>query len=53
MKNYTLILEDKQGNELTRVEITAKNSTDARKQKLKLQANSKLNDLHYIRIIAN
>lgn len=50
MKNYTLVFEDKQGNELTRKEITAANLKEARSQRDAAHANSKINDLHKIKI---
>lgn len=50
MKNYTLIFEDKKGNELTTNVIEAKNKKEAKIIANKLIANSILNDLHKIKI---
>lgn len=49
-KYYKLIFEDKEENELKTVEISADNYFDARTQANFAFANSKLNDLHKIRI---
>jgi hypothetical protein len=52
MKNYILIFEDRQGNELKREEITAFNITEARQQRDKAVANSMINDLYKIKVKA-
>jgi hypothetical protein len=49
-KYYKLIFEDKEENELETVEISADNYFDAKTQANFAFANSKLNDLHKIRI---
>jgi len=52
MKNFKLILEDKEGNELQTINITAENKKEAKKQADILKATTRLNDLYKI-IIKN
>lgn len=52
MKNYILIFEDKNGNELKREYLLSKNKIEAKKTADKIKANSMINDLHKI-IIKN
>lgn len=50
MKTYTLIFEDKKGNELKSDEITALNIKEARKTRDNVLANSMINDLFKIKV---
>jgi len=50
MKNYSLIYEDKKGNELKRSETTALNIKEARKYRDAILANSMINDLYKIKV---
>jgi hypothetical protein len=53
MKNYKLEYQDKQGNELQSVIISCLNIKEARKQRDRAFANTKINDVHKIIIIKN
>lgn len=48
MKKYVLILEDKSGNELTRIKIKAKNQVDADQQAKICKATNKINDSYKV-----
>lgn len=48
MKNFKLIFEDKQGNDLTCTTIEALNLQDAKRIAKIAYANSMMNDLHKI-----
>lgn len=48
LKNYILVFEDRDGNDLTTKKITAFNLKDAKRQSQNYKANSMMNDLHKI-----
>jgi hypothetical protein len=50
IKNYTLIFEDKQGNELKRINIYAKCKKEANKLAKIYKSASQLNDLNNISV---
>jgi len=51
MKNYTLIFEDIQGNELKRQGITAFNKKEAKQIASDIRAESMINGLHKIVVL--
>ena len=50
MKTYRFTFEDKSGNDLKSEQVEAKNMLHARRIANEVKANTKINDLHNIRI---
>jgi len=50
LKNYLLVFEDKEGNELQRTTCGLNNIKEARDYAKKIHALSMINDLHKIRV---